>query len=84
MAGQGSGRNFNLSYAPGRAEIFIFIWVGPKLQPCEPGLKSSPLQTIRGDYIKDRVFATPVSDVEDLKAWIQVVLYSVTENMLNT
>ncbi|GBL90621.1 hypothetical protein AVEN_219296-1 [Araneus ventricosus] len=42
----------------------------------------TPLDFFFGGYIKDRVFATPIADVEELKARIQAAVCTVTEDML--
>ncbi|GBL80576.1 hypothetical protein AVEN_225266-1 [Araneus ventricosus] len=42
----------------------------------------TPLDFFFWDYIKDRVFATPIADVEELKARIQAAVCTVTEDML--
>ncbi|GBM82857.1 hypothetical protein AVEN_274096-1 [Araneus ventricosus] len=54
---------------------------GPTPWPPRPQ-DISPLDFFFWGYIKDRVFATPIADVEELKARIQAAVCTVTEDML--
>ncbi|GBM91195.1 hypothetical protein AVEN_184531-1 [Araneus ventricosus] len=65
-------------------EIFQDRWIGR--DGPTPWLPRSPDITLLDfsffNYIKDRAFATPIVDVEELKARIQAAVCTVTEDML--
>ncbi|GBM20964.1 hypothetical protein AVEN_253749-1 [Araneus ventricosus] len=65
-------------------ETFPERWIGrggpTTWPPCSPDI--TPLDFFFWGYIKDRVFATPTADVEELKARIQAAVCTVTEDML--
>ncbi|GBN43880.1 hypothetical protein AVEN_235910-1 [Araneus ventricosus] len=67
-----------------RDEIFPDRWSGrdgpTPWPPRSPDI--TPLDFFFWDYIKDRVFATPIADVAELKARIQAAVCIVTEDML--
>ncbi|GBM74191.1 hypothetical protein AVEN_104814-1 [Araneus ventricosus] len=65
-------------------ETIVDRWIGrdgpTPWPPRSPDI--TPLDFFFWGYIKDRVFATPIADVEELKARIQAVVCTVTEDML--
>ena len=65
-------------------ETFSNRWIErnvPTLRPpCSPDI--TPLAFFLWDYIKDRVYASPVADCDYLKARLQVAVGTVTEDML--
>ncbi|GBN80779.1 hypothetical protein AVEN_256342-1 [Araneus ventricosus] len=65
-------------------ETFPDRWIGKDgptpWPPLSPDI--TPLDFFFWGYIKDRVFATPIVDVEELKARIQAAVCTVTEDVL--
>ncbi|GBM39058.1 hypothetical protein AVEN_119759-1 [Araneus ventricosus] len=65
-------------------ETFPDRWIGRNgptpWPPCSPDIIL--LDFFFWRYIKERVFVTPIVDIEELKARIQVAVCTVTEDML--